>query len=320
MAHPALNYRPLGSTGIQVSELAFGAGPVAALMTGGKSELQRMTIQRALDIGINWFDTAATYGDGRSEENLGAALREFGMIERVHIATKVRLMPEHLSDIKANVRASVTASLKRLGLARLTLIQLHNSITANRGDQPASLTPRDVLGKGGVLEVFEDLRRDGLCAHLGLTGIGDAMSISEVIRSAPWATIQCPFNILSSVGERELVVLCEKHGLAVLAIRVFAGGALAGQAPSEHTKRTAFFPLALYESDQRRAAELRDKLPSDTSLKEAAMRFVFNCPGVATAIIGFAKPEQVEEAARFAQGEQPTSELLHQLQAAVNHA
>src|SRR5262245_22752385 len=152
MAYPVLNYRPLGSTGIQISELSFGAGPVAALMTGRKSELQRMTIQRALDIGINWFDTAATYGDGRSETNLGAVLCELGATERVHTATKVRLMPEHLSDIKANVQASVIASLKRLGLARLTLIQLHNSITANRGDQPTSIAPRDVLGKGGVLE------------------------------------------------------------------------------------------------------------------------------------------------------------------------
>jgi L-glyceraldehyde 3-phosphate reductase len=319
MANPALNYRPLGSTGIQVSELAFGAGPVAALMTGQKSELQRMTIQRALDIGINWFDTAATYADGRSETNLGAALRELGATERVHIATKVRLMPEHLSDIKANVRASVTASLKRLGLSRLTLIQLHNSITANRGDQPTSITPRDVLGNGGVLEAFEDLRRDGLCAHLGLTGIGDVVSLSGVIRSAPWTTVQCPLNILSSVGERELVAFCEKHGLAVLAIRVFAGGALSGQPPSEHTKRTAFFPLALYQSDQRCAAELKDKLPSDTSLQEAAMRFVLGDLGVAAAIIGFAKPEQVDEAARFAQAGPLTSAGL-QLQAAVSTA
>jgi aryl-alcohol dehydrogenase-like predicted oxidoreductase len=300
MTASPLKLRPLGATGLRISEISFGAGPVPALMTGGDRAKQLATVHRALDAGINWFDTAATYGEGRSESNLGAVLCELGAAEKVDVATKVRLAADQLGSIKKAVRASVIGSLKRLGLSRLTLIQLHNSITAQRGDQPTSITPLVVLGKGGVLEAFDGLRQEGLAAHFGLTGLGDAASLHEVIRSGPWATIQCPFNLLSAAEDRELVAYSADYGLAVLAIRVFAGGALAGQPPSEHTKRTPFFPLALYERDQRRAASFEAKLPAGIILKEAAVRSVVSEATVASAIIGFSSPGQVDQAVRFA--------------------
>lgn len=87
MTVPTLNTRPLGSTGFRISEIPFGAGPVAALMTGNDRKQQRKTVQHALAAGITGFDTTATYGDGQSERKLGAALDEPGVPGKIHVAT-----------------------------------------------------------------------------------------------------------------------------------------------------------------------------------------------------------------------------------------
>src|SRR6186997_3334349 len=92
-----VKFRPLGKTGIRISELSFGAGPVSGLMTDPNQRPQQCaTIARALEAGINWFDTAATYGAGQSEINLGATLADLRAGDAVHVATKVRLAPEQL--------------------------------------------------------------------------------------------------------------------------------------------------------------------------------------------------------------------------------
>jgi aryl-alcohol dehydrogenase-like predicted oxidoreductase len=87
-----MQYRPLGTTGIEVSAVSFGAGPISTLMTGDDSARQRAVIKRAVEAGVNWFDTATTYGDGQSESNLGRVLEELGAASHVHVATKVRLV------------------------------------------------------------------------------------------------------------------------------------------------------------------------------------------------------------------------------------
>jgi aryl-alcohol dehydrogenase-like predicted oxidoreductase len=296
-----LKRRPLGATGITVSEISFGAGPVSGLMTGNERELQRKTVQRALEAGVNWFDTAAGYGEGRSETNLGAVLRELGASEAVHLATKVRLAADQLNDIKSAVRTSVAASLKRLGVPRVTLLQLHNSITPCRGDQATSITPRDVLGENGVLEAFHALRSDGLVAQFGLTGLGDDRALREVIGAGSWSAIQACVSLVAPRREGDLISFCAQSGMGVIGIRALAGGALAGQAASAHTHTTKFFPLDIYRGDQQKAARLEMLLPSNISLKEAALRYVLGDPDISTALVGFANPEQIDEAADFAQ-------------------
>lgn len=307
-----MQYRKLGKTGIEISEIAFGAGPVPALMTDDSpNDTQLQTIHQALEAGINWFDTAATYGEGRSERHLGVSLKELGSPDNIHIATKVRLMPDQLDNIFDNAKKSVMQSLDRLQLDSVTLIQLHNSITKSRGDQHTSITPHDVLGNDGVLAAFEELRSDGIVQHIGLTGLGDTQSLIEVIHSGQFETIQVCYNILNpsagyhvsadfdDVDYGNIIAECAKQDMGVIAIRVLAGGALAGQPPSAHTMKTKFFPLAMYERDRKKAANLESKLSSGLGLKEVAVRFALSNPAISTALIGFSDPEQVNEAVSF---------------------
>jgi aryl-alcohol dehydrogenase-like predicted oxidoreductase len=308
-----MRYRTLGRTGIRVSVLVFGAGPVSGLMTGDDTAAQAVVLRRAVERGINWIDTAPGYGQGLSEANLGRALREVDGAEQVHLATKVRLTAEQLVHAGDAVRSSVEESLRRLGRPVVTLLQLHNGITDRRGDDPFSLAPADVLGPEGVLAAMRRLRDAGLVRHLGLTGTGHPEALREVLRSGEFDTVQVPFNLLNPSAGQEMpasfeetnygniIAECDRLGVGVFAIRVFAAGALLGEEPSAHTRKTPFFPLALYERDRARAAELARRLEGGATLKEAALRFVLDRTDVHSAIIGFGAPEHIDEAADIAE-------------------
>src|SRR5512139_763830 len=95
-----MEYRTLGRTGIRVSAVAFGAGPVSGWMAELSPDEQCAVIRRALECGINWFDTAAGYGNGRSEASLGSAFARMGVPSGVHVATKVRYPEDRLDDIR----------------------------------------------------------------------------------------------------------------------------------------------------------------------------------------------------------------------------
>jgi len=265
-------------------------------------------VQAALAAGINWFDTAATYSEGRSEAALGFALRELGAVGQVHLATKVRLPEGSTGRVRDAILTSVEASLRRFQCSSVTLLQLHNSITPRAGDQPTSVTVETVLGPGGVLETFLELQASGQVRFLGLTGLGAPQSVKTVLSSGGFDTVQTPYNLLNpSAGQvvgpgfletdyANQFATCHVKNLGVFAIRVLAGGALAGNAPSAHTQTTRFFPLDLYERDQIRAAEFQRHLPPGRTLKTEAIQFAIRHPAVASALVGFATPEQVTEA------------------------
>jgi L-galactose dehydrogenase/L-glyceraldehyde 3-phosphate reductase len=288
-------------------------------MTSEDPDAQAEVVARAIERGINWFDTAAGYGQGKSEAALGAALRRLGASDRVHIATKVRLAEDQHGDIARAVRASLEASLARLAVSRVTLLQLHNSITAHRGDEPTSLTATDVLDQ--VLPAFEQLRRDGIVRHIGLTGIGQSDALRAVVHSGRFETLQIPYNLLNPsaghampapAGETSygnVIADCAKMRMGVFAIRVLAGGAVAGNAPSAHTLRTPFFPLPLYERDRQRTQRLASMLPEGMPPTEAAVRFALSHANVTSAIVGFSTPAQVDQAVEWA-GRGPLDDSL----------
>lgn len=302
-----MQYRILGRTGLRVSVLAFGTGPVSGLMTGSDETAHAAVLRRVVERGINWIDTAPGYGQGQSEANLGRALREINA-SSVLVATKVRLAPEHFANVRDAIRRSVEQSLQRLAVSSIALLQLHNGLTAQRDDEPFSITPADVLGRSGVLESFRGLQDEGLVRFLGLTGTGHPAAMREVVRCGSFDAMQVPYHLLNpSAGETvpdsfaesnygNIIADCAAMGMGVLAIRVFAGGALLGNPPSAHTLKTPFFPLPLYERDLKRATALRDRLGPGESLKETALHFALSHPHIHAAIVGFGAPEHVDEA------------------------
>ena len=122
-----MKYRSLGRTGLEVSEIGFGCGNVGGLMIRGEHGDQVKAVARAMELGINYFDTASQYGDGVSETNLGLVLNE--LKADVYVGTKYRLTSQDDADIKGGVIASVDASLSRLGRDHVHLIQLHNPVS-----------------------------------------------------------------------------------------------------------------------------------------------------------------------------------------------
>lgn len=313
-----MQYRVLGRTGIRVSIIAFGAGPVSGLITGADADAQRAVVAAAINSGINWFDTAPGYGQGESESNLGRVLSELSPTEPIHIATKVRLPLDSSEPTGDVVRRSVEESLLRLQVSKVTLLQLHNGITTRRGDEPASIAPADILQRGGLADAFRRLRDEGLIDHVGLTGTGHPNAMREVIRSGEFDTMQTPYNLLnpsagdsslSAAGETDygnIIADCEAMQMGVFAIRVFAAGALFDQPPSAHTLKTPYFPLALYQRDAQRARRIQAKLADRMSMPELAVRFVLTHPAISSAIIGFGSVSHVAEVTSL-----PLSELVH---------
>jgi aryl-alcohol dehydrogenase-like predicted oxidoreductase len=147
-----------------------------------------------------------------------------------------------------------------------------------------------------------------LVAQFGLTGIGSPDSLREVLTSRQFATIQTPYHILNPTAGQpapdgfdetdfgQTIADCQRLDVGVLAIRVYAGGALAGQPPSAHTLKTKFFPLPLYERDLARAARLKEQLGDTLSPASASLRFVLGDQRVGSAILGFSSPEQIDAA------------------------
>ena len=169
----AMEKRKLGRSGLTVSVLTFGCGAVGGLMTRGAPADQERAVARALEAGVNHFDTAPSYGDGASEENLGRVL---GLLKPdVIVSTKVRL-PAERANIAGAVAASLDASLKRLKRDHVHVFQLHNTIGARAGGHDderrrsarrrgAGAEPRARAGQDAVHRLHGD-RRDGGAASL----------------------------------------------------------------------------------------------------------------------------------------------------------
>ena len=126
-----MKYRTFGRTGLEVSELVFGGGYVGGALILADDDTKRAMVRRALEAGINWIDTAAMYGQGRSEEALGWLLEEVETQPR--LSTKVRLDTARLDDIPGQIEAGVAASLRRLKRDSVDLLFLHNQIEAETG-------------------------------------------------------------------------------------------------------------------------------------------------------------------------------------------
>jgi aryl-alcohol dehydrogenase-like predicted oxidoreductase len=303
-----MKYRTLGATGLKISAIGFGCGMGGGLLIGGTPEERVRAVRRALSLGINYFDTAPSYGDGKSETHLGRALAEIG--EEVVVSTKVRLATEALADIAGATAAGVEESLRRLGRESVDLIQLHNHVVDRRGSsRQLDLTPDDILGAGGVIAAFETLRKRGRVRHFGFTGLGEPAALHALVESGAFHSVQVYYNLLnpsagdpvprgfSAVDYAGLIERATAKGMGVLAIRVLASGVLSADPPLSGSR----FVLSRgsdYASDVERARRLAFLVGGDVkNLSQAAIRFALMKPGVSSVLIGFANIKQIEEAA-----------------------
>jgi aryl-alcohol dehydrogenase-like predicted oxidoreductase len=135
-----MEQRSLGRTGLRVSALGFGCGDVGGLIVKGTPAERERAVARAVEAGINYFDTASSYGGGESERNLGRTLKAVGV--RPYVGTKFRLDPAE-ADVAGAIARSLEASLARLGMDRVDLLQLHNLIPEWTGRRrPTAASPR----------------------------------------------------------------------------------------------------------------------------------------------------------------------------------
>jgi aryl-alcohol dehydrogenase-like predicted oxidoreductase len=304
-----MQYRTIGKTGLRVSEIGFGCGNNAVLMVKAPYEDQLKVVRRALDAGINFFDTAFAYGLGKSEENLGRVLKELGA-DPV-ISTKIRLEADCVGDIKAATIRAVEAGLERLGRERVDFVQLHTRVTSERGvDKRFSLAPRDVLGPNGVIEGLKAMRDRRKVDFFGFSGLGDPKALHELVDSGEFHGFQCYYNLLNpSAGQQVptgfsaldyglILDRAAAKGMGAFVIRVLAAGALTSD-PSKGGGGSGqtLSPGSDYPTDLERAEKVKTALGiQGRDLTRAAIRFGLMNEKISTVLVGFSNTTHVDEA------------------------
>lgn len=297
-----MEYVNLGSTGLKVSRICLGT------MTYGskkwrewvlEEEESRPFIRRALEAGINFFDTADMYSLGASEEVLGRALKEFGTSrERVVIATKVYNPmgddPNQRGLSRKHIHHAIDDSLRRLGTDYVDLYQIHR------------FDPHTPMEE--TLEALNDLVRAGKALYIGASSMyawqfAQMLALSEGNGWARFVTMQNHYNLLYREEEREMNPLCEAEGIGLIPWSPLARGVLAGNRKAGTIRsQTDDFGKSLYsdktaEADQRVIDVLRD-LSEERGVPAAqiALSWLLHKPAVAAPIIGASKPHHLDDA------------------------
>jgi L-galactose dehydrogenase/L-glyceraldehyde 3-phosphate reductase len=297
-----MRYRAFGRSGLRVSELVFGGGFVGGILIHADDDTKLEALRRGLDGGMNWIDTAPSYGDGRSEEALGWLLKE--VEAEPHLSTKVRLDLVR-DDLPGQIEASLEQSLKRLNRGKVDLFQLHNPIgPATSG---ATIGVQEVLGAKGVADTFDRLRDQGLFDLVGITALGDAGSLREVIASGRFDSAQVYYNLLDPSAGQDVrsewaepnfagvLAACREHGLATMNIRVLAAGVIATD--QRHGREMPIVQGFDMAAEEARVRAVFRKLGERWGTRaQTAIRFALANPDLSCVIVGFAEVGHIEEA------------------------
>ncbi|HJZ65904.1 MAG TPA: aldo/keto reductase [Candidatus Acidoferrum sp.] len=290
-----MKLRRFGRTGWQVSEIGYGMWGMAG-WTGSEDTESLAALQRSIDLGCNFFDTAWAYGDGHSEELLGKTLRA-NPSKKLYIATKIPPKNRRWPALKefslddcyppGYVFEYVDKSLKNLGLDTLDLIQYHTWMDSWLDD------PR-------TQQTIEKLRASGRVRAVGVSqNRWEPENGIRAVRSGLVDAVQVIYNIFDQNPEDELFPACREKDVAIIARVPFDEGSLAGTLTLDSTwpkgdwRNTYFVPENLKNSVAR-ANALKPLVPSGSSLPEMALRFILNNPDVSTIIPGMRKTRHVE--------------------------
>lgn len=302
-----MEYRTLGKNGPKVSRIGLGCNNF-----GGRLDLEgtRKVVDKALDLGITFFDTSDSYGTGGSEKFLGQVLgKRRGDIV---LATKFGWPMDKEGKLKGASRAyimyAVEASLKRMQTDYIDLYQLH---------VPDPLTPIEE-----TLRALDDLVRQGKVRHIGCTQqsaqqLDEALQTSKKLGLSAFVSGQNEYNLLERKIERELVPTIEKHGVGFIPFAPLGGGMLTGKyranAPLPADARLAKSekpPRQFNDENWRILEELRgfcDK--RGHTMVELAMSWLIAQPFLSSIIAGAMSPEQVEQNVRAAEWALTTADM-----------
>jgi L-galactose dehydrogenase/L-glyceraldehyde 3-phosphate reductase len=297
-----MRYRLFGRTGLEVSELVFGGGFVGGILLHADDDTKLAALRCALGGGMNWIDTAASYGAGKSEEALGWLLKEVDA--KPHVSTKVGVDLSR-GDLPGQIEASLEQSLKRLDRDSVDLFQLHNRIVPQTS--AAAIGVADVQGASGVAATFERLREQGLFRFMGITALGDAGALCEVIASGRFDSAQVYYNLLNPSAGQDVppawsepdhagvLAACRAHGVAAMNIRVLAAGVIATDL--RHGREMPIvqgFDMTAEEARVRAVfAPLGDRFGTRA---QTALRFSLANPDLSCIVVGFAEIAHIEEA------------------------
>ena len=299
--------RRLGRTGLEVSVLGYGAGAVGGLFTKGDAADQERAAARAIEAGINYFDTAALYGNGESERNLGRVLR--ALKADVVVGTKVRLSAGHRADVGKAIEQGMDDSLRRMGRDHVDLFQLHNPLVARDGGDQLAID----IALNEVAPALERLKKAGKTRFIGFSGVGETAALHRAVESGLFDTVQVVYNALNpSAGGPlpkgapgqdygRLLERAKAADMGTIIIRALAGGALSGTADRHPLAMQDVAPIGSapsFADDVARARALEPLLREGAagSLTELAERFVISHPAVSTMLVGYSTLDQLEAA------------------------
>jgi aryl-alcohol dehydrogenase (NADP+) len=298
-----MEYVRFGSTGMQVSRLCLG------MMTYGDpawrswvltEEAGRPFVRKALEYGINFFDTADMYSLGRSEEVLGRAVRDFARRDRVVIATKVfNPMSDDPNDrglSRKHIMASIDASLRRLGTDYVDLYQIH------RWD-PA--TPIEE-----TLRALDDIVRAGKALYIGASStyawqFAQALALADARGWTRFVSMQNHYNLIYREEEREMLPLCRQEGIAVIPWSPLARGFLTGtrkrgeaRQATERERTDSYAHDLYYDDADYDVAEAVVAVAAARGVTPAqvALAWLLRQPGVTSPIIGASKMAHLDQA------------------------
>ena len=293
-----MQLRELGRTGWKISTVSFGAWAIGGTWGTTDDSESLAALHRALDLGVNFFDTADVYGDGHSERLLARLRRE--RKEPFRVATKAgrRLNPHVASGYsRENLTDFVQRSLKNIGTEALDLLQLH-------------CPPTDVYYQPEVFGVLDDLVKAGKLRHYGVS----VERVEEALKAIEFPgvqSVQIIFNIFRQRPADLFFEQAQKRRVGVLARLPLSSGMLTGKltststfAPDDHRQfnrrgeafdRGETFSGLDYELGLKAVDELRPLVPRGWTLAQMALRFILDFPAVTCAIPGAKRPAQVEE-------------------------
>ena len=294
-----MEYRKLGSTGLEVSRICLGCMSFGEGDRGWtlNEEQSRPFIRRAIDAGINFFDTANVYSNGSSEEITGRALKDFASREEIVLATKVysrmRPGPNGAGLSRKAIMTEIDNSLRRLGTDYVDLYQIH------RWDETTPIEE--------TLEALHDVVKAGKARYIGASSMASwqfaqALYVSDLNGWTRFATMQNHYNLIYREEEREMLPLCEDQGIAVIPWSPLARGRLTRPADDLSTTRSSNdrFATTLYPQEQadkavvERVGHVAKQI--GVPMAQVALAWVLANEVITAPIVGVTKTHHLEDA------------------------